>query len=76
MARYIQPPQLRAMGPRRFLILVVFTGVLMFVLFIASFKQDASQPRTIVPSNRGSNRGPLDSPGHAIASKLGNETAK
>jgi len=76
MARYIRQPPLRSAQASRRIVLIGVTGaIIFFILFIASFRE-GSQPTSVVPAHAGSGRGPLDSPGKAIAPKLGNETAK
>jgi len=52
----------------------VVASALTFILYLASFRN--AQPRSIVPTAAGAGRDVLDKPGHAIAGKLGNETAK
>lgn len=76
VARYIHSPPLRAaQATRRFILLGFAALTIIFILFITSLRGTA-QPASIVPAHAGTDRGPLDAPGKAIAPKLGNETAK
>ena len=75
MGRYIQQPPMRsAFAPRRFLVLGLVAFIFLFILFVGSFRD--SQPSPAILKNVGKEQSKFDSPGTAIAPKLGNETAK
>lgn len=79
MGRYIKQPHLRsAFGAKRVILVAACFAVFIFFMMYAEFSR-GNQPRSAIPhsvpkSGEGSLK--FDSPGAAIAPKLGNETAR
>jgi hypothetical protein len=79
MGRYIKQPHLRtAFGARRILMIAACFAVFLFLMIYAEFRK-GEQPRSAIPHTvpiAGEGALKFDSPGAAIAPKLGNATAR
>jgi hypothetical protein len=79
MGRYIKQPHLRsAFGARRVILIAACFIVFIFLMMYAEFKR-GDQPRSAIPHTvpkAGEGALKFDSPGAAIAPKLGNATLR